>query len=199
MNLSGTKLFRGYDEALKFVKKGSVSAKVKEKTGKESSKDSPKESSKDSGKESEQEESPTESNTSPITNIETEKPDQEPEEEERPIHHLVFVIHGIGQKLGYRVDTVNFPGDCALVRQAIKESSKPLSTLKDSNIPHLGGVQLLPVMWRQTWEIGLKKEKEKEDGQLSLEDITLEGVPSIRMLVSDVLLDGTFILEFLNV
>jgi hypothetical protein len=79
-------------------------------------------------------------------------------------------------------------------------------------MPAEGGVQVLPVQWRQKIDFGKRKKeatpkkaetegsgkasKSAEEGEEAtnelipnLEDITLEGVPSIRMLVSDVVLD----------
>ncbi len=60
-------------------------------------------------------------------------------------------------------------------------------------VPDLGGVQVLPVMWRQKVKFGMKSgegDSSAEDESTVLEDITLDTVPSIRMLVSDVVLDG---------
>lgn len=93
----------------------------------------------------------------------------------------------------------------------MKDSSRQYATAKESlkssrragliNMPDHGGVQVLPVQWRQKIQFGLarkpkaagSKDKEAEDEderETTLEDITLEGVPSIRQLVSDVVLDG---------
>ncbi|KAJ3197069.1 hypothetical protein HK101_006254 [Irineochytrium annulatum] len=142
------------------------------------------------------------------------------EQEERQIDHLVLVIHGIGQKLGERLETVNFVHDCTVLRHAIKDSARnhlaaagSKDALKPGNkkpvllMPENGGVQVLPVQWRQKIDFGKKKkpeaakaamadeeaagdDKQRAEDQLAeIEDIQLEGVPSIRMLVSDVALD----------
>lgn len=61
------------------------------------------------------------------------------------------------------------------------------------SVPDLGGVQVLPVMWRQKVKFGMKSavgDLAVDDNSTLLEDITLDTVPSIRMLVSDVVLDG---------
>lgn len=60
-------------------------------------------------------------------------------------------------------------------------------------------MQVLPIQWRQEITFGMAAEDERverdlglpgnEDGQTTLEEITLDGVPSIRMLVSDVVMD----------
>ncbi|KAJ3009489.1 hypothetical protein HKX48_007915 [Thoreauomyces humboldtii] len=140
---------------------------------------------------------------------ETEDYDEE-EDGDRPINHLVLVIHGIGQKLGERVEAVNFIHDCNILRRTVKESSQQYATAKDQlkfskragliDMPDHGGVQILPVQWRQKIQFGMarkpktEEEKNKEppslqDLEATLDDITLEGVPSIRQLVSDVVLD----------
>jgi hypothetical protein len=67
-----------------------------------------------------------------------------------------------------------------------------------SDIPNGGGIQVLPIMWRQIEELhlNLKYEESKKslrnEATITLEDISLDTVPSIRMLVSDVVLDGIF-------
>ncbi|KAJ3187532.1 hypothetical protein HDU85_006827 [Gaertneriomyces sp. JEL0708] len=124
------------------------------------------------------------------------------EDGDRPINHLVLVIHGIGQKLGERVEAVNFVHDCNVLRRTMKDSSrqyvKAKAQLKASklatavNMPDDGGVQVLPVQWRQKIQFGISPKKDGESGDnedTTLEDITLEGVQSIRQLVSDVVLD----------
>jgi hypothetical protein len=50
-------------------------------------------------------------------------------------------------------------------------------------------------MWRQKLNFGLSKADAQENENLdlnqpTLDDITLDTVPSIRMIVSDVILDG---------
>ncbi|KAJ3109655.1 hypothetical protein HDU97_003132 [Phlyctochytrium planicorne] len=137
---------------------------------------------------------------------EAEDYNNEGEENERQINHLVLVIHGIGQKLGERLETVNFVHDCAVLRHAIKdgarnvvipasskEAQKPGNRKPTLPMPELGGVQVLPVQWRQGINFGRRKRDpvlENEDSDMvDIDEITLDGVPSIRMLVSDVALD----------
>ncbi|TPX53946.1 hypothetical protein PhCBS80983_g06098 [Powellomyces hirtus] len=142
----------------------------------------------------------------------TETEDYDGEEDgDRPINHLVLVIHGIGQKLGERVEAVNFIHDCNILRRTIKDSSQQYATAKDQlkfskragliNMPDDGGVQILPVQWRQKIQFGMARrpkpaagdtdnqEPDPADLETTLDDITLDGVPSIRQLVSDVVLD----------
>ncbi|RCH86290.1 hypothetical protein CU098_008070 [Rhizopus stolonifer] len=68
--------------------------------------------------------------------------------------------------------------------------------------PHRpNGIQVLPVMWRQDVKFGMAADDEEEmeadlgmlgveDGCPTLDELTLEGVPNIRTVVSDVLLDA---------
>lgn len=63
------------------------------------------------------------------------------------------------------------------------------------------GIQVLPIMWRQDVKFGMAADDEEgieadlgtvgiEDGCPTLDELTLDGVPSIRTVVSDVLMDG---------
>jgi hypothetical protein len=134
---SGTKLIRGWDNVLKF-KKGAMKPANLDKT-EENLRDSksPIENFRESKVPSSNKlrsDSPEKSITSvsdklgsaspenstsatpeqlPTTNpLETTFSEviEEEFEDDRAINHLIFVIHGIGQKLGERLDTVNFPG-----------------------------------------------------------------------------------------
>jgi len=63
------------------------------------------------------------------------------------------------------------------------------------------GIQVLPIMWRQDIKFGMAADDEEgfeadlgtlgvEDGCPTLDELTLDGVPNIRTVVSDVLMDG---------
>ena len=53
-----------------------------------------------------------------------------------------------------------------------------------------GGVQVLPIQWKHQLDF-FKKPNYPDSGSFaSLNDITLNSVPTIRGLVSDVILDG---------
>ena len=95
---------------------------------------------------------------------------------------------------------MNEKSDCSLLRKTLKEASKAL--FKEEAVTetsHLGSfkrgcVQVLPIMWRQKLNFGLSKAEAQENenmdsNQATLDDITLDTVPSIRMIVSDVILD----------
>lgn len=126
---------------------------------------------------------------------------------DRKIEHLVLCCHGIGQKLGERIDSVNFVTDINILRRNFKSTfmhSRDLQTL--SNDRFNCGVQVLPVEWRQNIQFGMSKDyddpaqksekdlasalEQEEEEHATLQDITVEGVQTIRNLVSDVLLDS---------
>ncbi|KAJ1529044.1 hypothetical protein HK096_009565 [Nowakowskiella sp. JEL0078] len=89
--------------------------------------------------------------------------------------------------------------DVNILRDTLKSSTVHFSTDKSNTlnrklvIPEGSGVQVLPVHWRKKMEIGQARSELGVDFANEnfpcLEDITLEGVPSIRMIVSDVILD----------
>ncbi|KAI8895399.1 DDHD domain-containing protein [Globomyces pollinis-pini] len=116
----------------------------------------------------------------------------------REINHLIFAIHGIGQKLSEHIEAMSFPNDCDIFRNSIMSSSVQLNAqLKALNhpqkdvIPDKGGVQVLPIQWRQNMRFGIDPTDEDDDldRPLDLDDILPEGIPGIRMLVSDVIVD----------
>ncbi|ORY83828.1 DDHD domain-domain-containing protein [Protomyces lactucae-debilis] len=140
----------------------------------------------------------------------------EGENPKRQIDHLILCCHGIGQKLGERLDSVNFIHDVNVLRRTIKQTysqSKELQMLGPSGSSdgkQLNcGVQVLPVEWRQKIKFGMASEpaeggtsargeqdlaqgyleEEEVEEHATLQDITVEGVQTIRHLISDALLD----------
>ncbi|KAF9354135.1 hypothetical protein BGX26_008052 [Mortierella sp. AD094] len=221
--LGGTHLIRGYDEVEKFMsKKANEDAAQKKKDGAEAKKKEPTEfqkkqeaiqTLKQKTKRLTEEEKDTIQETHEIEDYSNEE-----EAEERTIDHLILVIHGIGQKLGDRMEAINFIHDVNVMRRTMKQISatfvqhapgnstpkeqtgsdkdkdgKGSTTLKGS------GVQVLPVEWRRQITFGMANEDEDlqrdlstpeaEEGCPTMDDIMLDGVPTIRMLVSDVLMD----------
>ncbi|GAD98304.1 DDHD domain-containing protein [Paecilomyces variotii No. 5] len=135
--------------------------------------------------------------------------DADDEERDREIDHLVLVTHGIGQRLGLRLESINFVHDVNVLRKTLKSvyaASPDLQTL-NSSFPdgkRNCRVQVLPVCWRHLLDFpkrGLRenrKELDLADGDElsaedekypSLADITLEGVPAVRNLISDLAMD----------
>ncbi|KAG0367751.1 hypothetical protein BGZ54_003336 [Gamsiella multidivaricata] len=233
--LGGAHLIRGYDEVEKFVsKKASEDAAQKKKDGTDTKKKETSEIQKkreaaqslqQKTKRLTEEEKDTIQESHEIDDYSNEE-----ENEERTIDHLVLVIHGVGQKLGDRMEAINFIHDVNVMRRTMKETAATFvqqspgnATPKDQAggaekdkeatskmggstasknpyaVPSGSGVQVLPVEWRRQITFGMANEDEElqrdlstpeaEEGCPTMEDIMLDGVPTIRMLVSDVLMD----------
>ncbi|KAF9377812.1 hypothetical protein BGX21_003093 [Mortierella sp. AD011] len=223
--LGGTHLIRGYDEVEKFLsKKDNEDAAQKKKDGTDAKKKEPTEfqkkqeavqTLKQKTKRLTEEEKDTIQESHEIGDYSNEE-----EAEERTIDHLVLVIHGIGQKLGDRMEAINFIHDVNVMRRTMKQTSATIvphapgnSTPKEqagsdkdkdkdgksSTTPKGSGIQVLPVEWRRQITFGMANEDEDLQRDLStpeaeescptMDDIMLDGVPTIRMLVSDVLMD----------
>lgn len=125
------------------------------------------------------------------------------EDQARQIDHLVLVTHGIGQRLGLRLDSINFIHDVNTLRKTMKavyESSPDLQAL--SGEPKNCKVQVLPICWRHLLDFpkqSLKQNRKEfdlgdadagfDDEYPSLQDITVEGVPAVRNLITDLAMD----------
>lgn len=239
-NLGGARLIRGYGEVEMFVsKKASEEAALKKKDGTEPPK---KKETSEMQKKREVAQS-LKNKTKRLTEEEKdtiqeahEIDDYSNEEEERTIDHLILVIHGVGQKLGDRMEAINFIHDVNVMRRTIKETAATFNPPNPGNsipkeavlaeekkdttskrrvsnasknpysIPTGSGVQVLPVEWRRQIVFGMANDDEElqrdlstpeaEEGCPTMDDIMLDGVPTIRMLVSDVLMDGRRDLSF---
>ncbi|KAI9872002.1 MAG: hypothetical protein M1823_008289, partial [Watsoniomyces obsoletus] len=129
--------------------------------------------------------------------------EKEGDDQARQIDHLVLVTHGIGQRLGIRLDSINFVHDVNTMRKTMKavyESAPDLQAL--SGEPKNSRIQLLPICWRHLLDFpkqSLKQNREEldlgdaDDGfdndYPSLQDITVEGVPAVRNLITDLAMD----------
>lgn len=125
------------------------------------------------------------------------------EDQARKIDHLILVTHGIGQRLGLRLDSINFVHDVNTMRKTMKavfEASPDLQAIADD--PKNCTVQVLPICWRHLLDFprqSLKQNRKEHDlGDLdaaldeeypSLQDITVDGVPAVRNLITDLALD----------
>lgn len=135
-----------------------------------------------------------------------------------PYDHLVLCVHGIGQKLGRRIKSVNFVHDVNVLRKTIKavfNDSKSFSGVKKSfdeeayaatfseehddkeknkvNWVH-PRVQVLPVLWRSQVTFNLTKADILQhhgdpNSAVCLQDITVDGLSSVRNITGDVILD----------
>ena len=222
--LGGARLIRGWEEVESFVSnKATEDAAQKKKEGTETKKKELSEvqkkreaiqSLKQKSKRLTEEEKDTIQESHELDDYSNEE-----ENEERTIDHLVLVIHGVGQKLGDRMEAINFIHDVNVMRRTMKDAAgafvqQATPTTKDSpvtdkakessknpySMPSGLGVQLLPIEWRRQITFGMANEDEElqrdlstpdvEEGCPTMDDIMLDGVPTIRMLVSDVLMDG---------
>ncbi|GKZ51353.1 hypothetical protein AbraIFM66951_005500 [Aspergillus brasiliensis] len=129
------------------------------------------------------------------------------EDKDRGIDHLVLVTHGIGQRLGMRLESVNFIHDINVLRKTLKSvyrASPDLQALNSDFPDKLENcrIQVLPVCWRHLLDFPYQKEhqpraefdlgdtKSSENTPYpSLSDITLDNVPAVRSLISDLAMD----------
>ena len=130
------------------------------------------------------------------------------DDQSREIEHLILVTHGIGQRLGLRLESVNFIHDVNVLRKTLKnvyEYSPDLQALNAEveKLPKNCRVQVLPVVWRHLLDFPKqsfkqnRKEQDLTDADAfgdeeeypSLTDITVEGVPAVRNLITDLALD----------
>ncbi|KAL1593929.1 hypothetical protein SLS60_010662 [Paraconiothyrium brasiliense] len=132
--------------------------------------------------------------------------DQNKGEQGREIEHLLLVTHGIGQRLGMRMESVNFVHDVNSLRKSMKAvySNSPDLQALNSDVDKEtknSRIQVLPICWRHLLDFpqqSLKHNRKEHDlGDIefddheypNLEDITVEGVPAVRNLLTDLALD----------
>lgn len=129
------------------------------------------------------------------------------DEQGRPIEHLVLVTHGIGQRLGLRLDSINFIHDVNTLRKTTKgvyANAPDLQALNSQfkDTDKNSRVIYLPIVWRHLLDFpkqSLRQNKNEfdlgdveaidEDDYPSLSDITVDGVPSVRNLITDLAMD----------
>ena len=139
--------------------------------------------------------------------MEEDYKEQEGDEQGREIEHLILITHGIGQRLGLRIESLNFVHDINTFRKTIKAiySTSPdlraLNAELDSAEAVNSRVQVLPISWRHLLDFpkqSLKYNRKEHDladtdfddeDYPSLEDISVEGVPAVRNLITDLALD----------
>lgn len=120
----------------------------------------------------------------------------------RKIDHLVLCVHGIGQMLGSRFDSVNFAHSINVLRTKMKSEFKASKSLRkivyqqdfDSQEARENNrVQILPISWRHKINFHPQKSALRDDKGLSrlpsLSQLNLEGVMPIRNIMGEVVLD----------
>ncbi|GAB7346899.1 hypothetical protein MBLNU459_g1973t1 [Dothideomycetes sp. NU459] len=127
------------------------------------------------------------------------KSDAELAQSERAkVTDLVLVIHGIGQKLSERMESFHFTHAINAFR---REVSVELGTdaVKAKLRKDAGGIMVLPVNWRHglSFEEGGYRDGPEDPtaNEFTLKDITPETLPSVRNIVSDVMLDIPYYLS----
>jgi hypothetical protein len=131
---------------------------------------------------------------------------QDSRDQGRDIEHLLLITHGIGQRLGMRMESINFIHDVNTMRKSFKSvyaASPDLQALNaevDSETKN-NRIQVIPIVWRHLLDFpqqSLKHNRKEHDlGDLdhedhtypNLEDITVEGVPAVRNFLTDLALD----------
>ncbi|KAL3497193.1 DDHD domain-containing protein [Aspergillus germanicus] len=121
-------------------------------------------------------------------------------EEARPTPtDLIFVIHGIGQKLSERMESFHFTHAINAFRRQVNvelNSEEVWPHVRDGH----GGIMVLPINWRSTLSLeDANLESQVTDDPASnhftLKDITPETIPAVRSLISDVILDIPYYLS----
>ncbi|KAH6679817.1 putative phospholipase [Halenospora varia] len=117
--------------------------------------------------------------------------------EERPrVTDLIFVIHGIGQKLSERVESFHFTHAINTFRRHVNMELQNDGVRRVLR-KEMGGMMVLPINWRSNVsfeEGGSMKDDDKDDDEpgFTLNDITQPTIPAVRSLISDVMLDIPF-------
>jgi hypothetical protein len=121
-------------------------------------------------------------------------------EEMRPSpSDLVFVIHGIGQKLSERMESFHFTHAINAFRRQVN-----MELNNEPVWPHVrkghGGIMALPVNWRTTLSLedpalDTPDTEDPASNNFTLADITPETLPAVRSLISDVMLDIPYYLS----
>ncbi|KAH8726496.1 DDHD domain-containing protein [Phaeosphaeriaceae sp. PMI808] len=131
---------------------------------------------------------------------------QDSRDQGRDIEHLLLITHGIGQRLGMRMESINFIHDVNTMRKSFKSVYAASTDLQALNAEvesetKNNRVQVIPIVWRHLLDFpkqSLKHNRKEHDlGELdhedehypNLEDITVEGVPAVRNFLTDLALD----------
>ncbi len=130
--------------------------------------------------------------------------------EGRKIDHLVLCVHGIGQQLSSKIDTITFSHSINNLRKTMKNvysDSKVLPNLINSSVilddknpkydedavkelRNNHRVQVLPITWRHKMSFNpVNDHKQKKDDLPSLQDVTVNSIKPVRGIVGNVLLD----------
>ncbi|KAK9494176.1 DDHD domain-containing protein [Lipomyces doorenjongii] len=114
------------------------------------------------------------------------------------IEHLVLVVHGIGQKLSERVETFDFTYAINTFRVLMAKQHELMSTTHSPPA-------VLPINWRRKinfdYDDAASSDQFEENTEapihrpFALSDITPNTIPTVRNIISDVLLDIPYYLS----
>ncbi|ABN64301.2 predicted protein [Scheffersomyces stipitis CBS 6054] len=120
----------------------------------------------------------------------------------REIDHLVLCVHGIGQVLGGKYESVNFTHSINVLRKTMRtvykedKRYKALAYPKDESVETTKNnrIQVLPISWRHKVDFHPSKPIESFDSKgkhrlPTLSQINVDGVKALRSLLGDVVLD----------
>lgn len=116
--------------------------------------------------------------------------------ERPPVTQLVLVVHGIGQKLSEKVESFNFT-------YAINRFNGIMTELTASEnvkqyLVENANVLALPVNWRRTLDFDALKRDTDVGPSYTLDQITMKTIPSVRNIITDVMLDIPFYMSGLK-
>ncbi|KAK6198146.1 DDHD domain-containing protein [Scheffersomyces amazonensis] len=119
----------------------------------------------------------------------------------REIDHLILCIHGIGQVLGPKYESVNFTHSINVLRHTMKsvfqsDDSYQKLAYPNGSDPDMTNnrIQVLPISWRHKVDFHPNKpfkvlDKQGNPKLPTLSQINVDGVKSLRNMVGDVALD----------
>ncbi|KAI8946871.1 DDHD domain-containing protein [Xylaria longipes] len=119
------------------------------------------------------------------------------EKDRNQVTDLVFVVHGIGQKLAERVENYHFTHAINAFRRAINvelNNDAVRAVLRNGQ----NGIMVLPINWRQDLSFedgGPMTEEDKANYPVEafgLKDIEPRTIPAVRSMISDVMFDIPF-------
>lgn len=121
---------------------------------------------------------------------------------DREIDHLVLCVHGIGQILGHKYESVNFTHSINVLRTTMKKVYQNNEKFKSLAYPEAeedvdksnNRIQVLPISWRHRVDFHPKQRFETYDDNKkhrlpSLAELNVDGVKPLRNILGDVVLD----------
>ncbi|ODV78929.1 DDHD-domain-containing protein [Suhomyces tanzawaensis NRRL Y-17324] len=110
---------------------------------------------------------------------------------DRKVDHLVLCIHGIGQILGHKYESINFTHSINVLRNTMStvfRNNKEIQKLVDDDT-HSNRIQVLPISWRHKIDFHPQRTFKDNDSLPTLAQLTVDGIKPLRNLVGDVVLD----------